>query len=104
MSAILGTHTHVQTNDESILPKGTAFITDVGMNGPYYSIIGADAKNVIIRNRNNLPARLKPAEGLGIISAVIIKFTPLDGENNIYNYRPEEIRKILIKPVNDSFI
>jgi 2',3'-cyclic-nucleotide 2'-phosphodiesterase len=46
ISAVFGTHTHIQTNDAHILPKGTAIITDIGMNGPLYSVIGAEFASV----------------------------------------------------------
>lgn len=60
---IFGTHTHVQTADETILPKGTAYITDIGMTGPINSIIGMDIKASIKRFETSLPERYKIAEG-----------------------------------------
>ena len=62
-SAVLGTHTHVQTADERVLPEGTAYITDVGMTGPHDSVIGAEKEVAIQRFVNQLPARFEPASG-----------------------------------------
>ena len=63
VSAVLGTHTHVPTADEKILPKGTAYITDVGMTGPYDSVIGNNVDAVLRRFLTSLPTRLDVAEG-----------------------------------------
>lgn len=59
-SAVVGTHTHVQTADERVLPEGTAYITDVGMTGPYDGILGVQKDAVINRFITNLPARFEP--------------------------------------------
>jgi hypothetical protein len=61
VTAVLGTHTHIPTADERVLPGGTAFQTDVGMTGPYDSIIGVQKELVIQRFLTNLPARWEPA-------------------------------------------
>ena len=58
-SAVVGTHTHTQTADERILPNGTAYITDVGMTGPYDSILGVEKETIINRFLTNLPARFE---------------------------------------------
>lgn len=63
VSAVLGTHTHVPTADERILPQGTAFQTDVGMTGAYAGIIGSRPQEVIERMLTGLPNRLEPAAG-----------------------------------------
>lgn len=62
-TAVVGTHTHVPTADERVLPKGTAFITDVGMTGPYDSIIGVEKELVLHRFLTSMPARWEPATG-----------------------------------------
>lgn len=62
LSAVIGTHTHVQTADERILPKGTAYITDVGMTGPADSVIGVDSQAAISRFTTGLPHSFKPAK------------------------------------------
>ncbi len=71
-SAVVGTHTHVQTADETILPGGTAYITDVGMCGPLRSVLGMDREIVLGRFRTTLPARFQVANEPGVISAVLV--------------------------------
>jgi metallophosphoesterase (TIGR00282 family) len=63
VTAVIGTHTHVQTNDARILPGGTAALTDAGMTGPHDSVIGVEAELAIRRMRTGLPVRFRPAEG-----------------------------------------
>ncbi|MEE2753726.1 MAG: TIGR00282 family metallophosphoesterase [Candidatus Latescibacterota bacterium] len=60
-SVVVGTHTHVQTADETILPRGTAYITDVGMTGPHKSVIGAQKEVVIQQFLDRMPTRFEPA-------------------------------------------
>jgi len=71
-SAVIGTHTHVQTADERILPKGTAFITDAGMTGPEESIIGMKPEGVIKKYLLQTYVRFEPSEEGGMINGVII--------------------------------
>jgi metallophosphoesterase (TIGR00282 family) len=63
VTAVLGTHTHVQTADARVLPGGTAAITDAGMTGPHDSVIGVRAELAIQRMRTGMPVRFEPAEG-----------------------------------------
>ena len=63
VTAVIGTHTHVQTADERMLPGGTAYLTDVGMTGPHDGIIGMERDGVIARFTTGLPARFEPATG-----------------------------------------
>lgn len=63
VSAMVGTHTHIQTADERVLPKGTAYITDLGMCGPYDSVIGRVKEAVLKKLRTAMPARFDVAEG-----------------------------------------
>jgi 2',3'-cyclic-nucleotide 2'-phosphodiesterase len=63
VTAVLGTHTHVQTSDARVLPGGTAAITDAGMTGPHDSVIGVKAELAIRRMRTGMPVRFEPAEG-----------------------------------------
>jgi metallophosphoesterase (TIGR00282 family) len=63
VTAVIGTHTHVQTADARVLPGGTAAITDAGMTGPHDSIIGVEAELVLHRFRTGMPIRFQPAEG-----------------------------------------
>jgi len=71
ITALFGTHTHVQTADEQILPQGTAYITDIGMTGPKDSVIGMDIQASIKRFETSLPEKYKLAEGECIFNAVI---------------------------------
>ncbi|MBI2589647.1 TIGR00282 family metallophosphoesterase [Candidatus Berkelbacteria bacterium] len=71
--AVVGTHTHVQTADERLLPQGTAYISDVGMTGPMEGSIGADLDYVTPSFTKGLPFRLEPAEGPGQFNAVLLK-------------------------------
>jgi len=90
VSAVIGTHTHVQTADEKILPKGTAFITDVGMTGPTNSIIGVKKEQIIKKFLTNMPARFETAKGTTIISAVVIDIDLKSGlSNNIQRLQVE---------------
>ena len=73
VTAVVGTHTHVQTADERILPKGTAYISDLGMVGPINSIIGMEPKNVIEKFVTGMPSKFEIAEGESIYSALIIE-------------------------------
>lgn len=63
VSAIFGTHTHVQTSDECVLPKGTGYITDVGMTGPIVSVLGVKKEISIKRMKNRIPLRFENADG-----------------------------------------
>jgi len=63
VSAVLGTHTHVPTADEHVLPCGTAYITDAGMTGPHDSVIGMEKQGVLQRFLDAMPARFVVAEG-----------------------------------------
>ena len=71
VSAVIGTHTHVQTADEKILQGGTAYITDVGMTGPSNSVIGIEIDQVLHRFLTNIPVRFDAAKGEGIFSSVV---------------------------------
>lgn len=71
VSCVFGTHTHVQTADEKILPNGTGYITDIGMTGPKFSVIGMDIKASIKRFETTLPEKYKIAEGKCIFNGVI---------------------------------
>lgn len=72
VSAVIGTHTHVQTADEKIMEEGTAFITDVGMTGPSEGIIGVDKKQIMSKFITGLPCRFEPAAGETCLNAVLI--------------------------------
>ncbi len=72
-TAVIGTHTHVQTNDARILPGGTAALTDAGMTGPHDSVIGVRAELAIERMRQGLPVRFHPADGDVRIEGVLVE-------------------------------
>ncbi len=79
-SAVIGTHTHVQTADEKILPKGTAYITDVGMTGPLMSVIGIEKDQIIERFLSHMPRKYDVAGGKGLLSAVVIEIDGRSGK------------------------
>jgi hypothetical protein len=72
VTALVGTHTHIPTADERVLPKGTAYITDVGMTGPYDSVIGVQKELVVGKFLSNMPVRFEPATGDVRLCAVIV--------------------------------
>ena len=72
VTAVVGTHTHVPTADERVLPQGTAYITDVGMTGPYDGVIGVKKELVVNKFLNGMPVRFEPATGDVRLCAVVI--------------------------------
>ncbi len=79
VTAVLGTHTHVQTADERVLPGGTAYITDVGMTGPVDSVIGFDRERILRRFTTQLPAAFQVAGGPVAVAAVELEVDPETG-------------------------
>ena len=73
VTAVVGTHTHVPTCDERILPRGTAFITDLGMTGNYQSVLGVEAQTIIDRLRLGIKKRFLPAAGSATLHGVVLK-------------------------------
>ena len=90
VTAVFGTHTHVQTADEQILPNGTAYITDLGMTGPKESVIGMNIQASLKRFETTLPEKYKLAEGLCIFNAVVFE---IDDETN----KAKSIERIFIR-------
>ncbi len=80
VSAVLGTHTHVGTVDPRILPKGTAYLTDVGMTGPVNSVIGSDTSAALDRFLTGLPQRLSVAGGPVILNSALLDVDPVTGK------------------------
>jgi metallophosphoesterase (TIGR00282 family) len=76
VTAVLGTHTHVPTADASVLPKGTAFICDVGMTGPHASVLGREVAPVIARFLDGMPRRFEVAEGDVRLSGALVEISP----------------------------
>lgn len=72
VAVVVGTHTHVQTSDAMLLPKGTAYITDLGMTGPYVSSIGRDLAPVTKKFISGIPARFEVAEGPCVVEGVVV--------------------------------
>jgi metallophosphoesterase (TIGR00282 family) len=79
VSAVVGTHRHVQTADERVLPGGTAYITDLGMTGPVDSVIGVDKDIIIQRFLTQVPIRFEPAKGPAALHGVVIAVDPETG-------------------------
>ena len=73
VTAVIGTHTHVQTADERILPNGTAYLTDAGMTGPHDSIIGMEIEPSLTRFLTALPAKFEPATGNPRLNGVVVE-------------------------------
>lgn len=93
VSAVVGTHSHVQTADERILPKGTAAITDVGMSGCFDSVIGMKKEIVIKKFLSKMPVKFEPAEGPGGYGAVVVDIDDQTGlAKKIFRYREEVIQ------------
>jgi 2',3'-cyclic-nucleotide 2'-phosphodiesterase len=82
VTAVFGTHTHVQTADERVLPNGTAYITDVGMTGPHDSIIGMDKDASLARFLNGMPSKFEPATGNPRLNGVVIDADEETGRAN----------------------
>lgn len=79
VSAVVGTHTHVQTADERILPMGTAYITDAGMTGPHDSVIGMDVQVAIKRFTKQIPEKYRPATSNNRFNGVLLRFDGTTG-------------------------
>jgi metallophosphoesterase (TIGR00282 family) len=80
VSAVLGTHTHVGTVDAKVLPKGTAYVTDIGMVGPINSIIGDEVADVLYRFLTSMPNRLSVASGPVLFSSVLVEIDEKSGK------------------------
>ena len=80
VTAVAGTHTHVQTADERLLPKGTAYITDAGMTGPHDSIIGVTVDAALSRFVSGMPSKFEAASGGARLNAVIVTADPATGK------------------------
>jgi metallophosphoesterase (TIGR00282 family) len=96
-TAMVGTHTHVQTADERILPKGTAYLTDVGMTGPHDSIIGVEIEAALGKFLTALPARFETATGNPRLNAVIIEADDQTGratEIERISYSADELKDL----------
>ncbi|MEP6644213.1 MAG: TIGR00282 family metallophosphoesterase [Acidobacteriaceae bacterium] len=90
VTVVVGTHTHIPTADERVLPGGTAYITDVGMTGPFDSVIGVKKELVITRFLNNMPARFEAATGDVRLCAVVVECDDATG-------RAKEIKRVMLQ-------
>jgi metallophosphoesterase (TIGR00282 family) len=79
VSAVVGTHSHVQTADERILPGGTAFLTDLGLTGPIDSVIGVERDQAIQRFLTGMPNRFEPARGRARVQGAVLRIEPGTG-------------------------
>ncbi|WP_028509607.1 TIGR00282 family metallophosphoesterase [Ruminococcus sp. NK3A76] len=82
VTAVIGTHTHVQTADEMILPKGTAYITDAGMTGPELSVLGVKSELAIEKIKYHAPVKFEESENPCFINGVVIDFDENSGKAN----------------------
>jgi metallophosphoesterase (TIGR00282 family) len=89
VSAVVGTHRHVQTADERVLPGGTAYITDLGMTGPTDGVIGVDRDIILQRFLTQMPVRFEPAKGPAALHGVVIVVDPETG-------RASDIRRLRV--------
>lgn len=92
VSAVMGTHTHVQTADEKILPQGTAYITDVGMTGPYDSVIGRRKEQILTRFITHLPTRFEMADGDIQLCGAIVEIDEKTGKAKSIKRVQEKLR------------
>jgi hypothetical protein len=79
VAAVLGTHTHVPTCDHRLLPKGTAYCSDIGMTGPYDSVIGVETEPILRRFLTGMPTRFETAKGDPRLAAVLVEADPETG-------------------------
>lgn len=89
VSALFGTHTHTQTSDEQILPNGTGYITDIGMTGPYYSVLGVTPEIVIQKMKTNLPVKFTNPDGRCTMEGIVFDID----ENTGKTIKTERFRK-----------
>jgi 2',3'-cyclic-nucleotide 2'-phosphodiesterase len=89
LTALIGTHTHIPTADERVLPNGTAYLTDVGMSGPYDSVIGVEKELVLARFLTGMPGKFEPAKGNPKMCAALIS---CDGATG----RADRIQRIML--------
>jgi 2',3'-cyclic-nucleotide 2'-phosphodiesterase len=89
VTIVVGTHTHIPTADERVLPGGTAYITDVGMTGPYDGVIGVKKELILERFLTNMPSRFEPASGDVRLSAIVVDCDEATG-------KARDIKRLLI--------
>jgi len=92
VSAVFGTHTHIQTADESILQNGTGYITDLGMTGAVHSVLGMDKRIIVNRFLNGMPAKFEVATGEGQFCGCVFEIDENSGKTT-------DVRRIFEKNV-----
>lgn len=97
VTAVVGTHTHVATADEHVLPEGTAYITDVGMTGPHTGVIGMDRAAIIKRFLDGLPARFEVAQGDVQMNCVLIETDDEGPRNAAGRLRAKSIERLRLR-------
>lgn len=91
VAAVVGSHTHVQTSDECLLPKGTAYLTDLGMTGPWQSVIGREVAPVLRKFITGLPAKFDVAKGPAVLEGAILAIDRVSGKSvGIERFRERE--------------
>ena len=101
VTAVIGTHTHVQTADERVLPGGTAYLTDAGMTGPHDSIIGMEKEPSLARFLNGMPAKFEPASGNPRLNGAVIEADDKTGRATKIvriSYSAEELDELAVRP------
>jgi metallophosphoesterase (TIGR00282 family) len=101
VTAVIGTHTHVQTADERVLPGGTAYLTDAGMTGPHDSIIGMEKEPSLARFLNGMPAKFEPATGNPRLNGAVIEADDKTGRATKItriSYSAEELDELAVRP------
>jgi 2',3'-cyclic-nucleotide 2'-phosphodiesterase len=97
VTAVVGTHTHVATADERVLPKGTAYITDVGMTGPHDGVIGMDRAGIIKKFLDGLPARFEVATGDIQMNAVLVETDETAPRNEAGCFTAKSIERLRLR-------
>jgi len=96
-TAVVGTHTHVATADERVLPQGTAYITDVGMTGPHAGVIGMDRTGIVKKFLDSRPARFEVAQGDVQMNAVIIEADDEGARNSAGRLKATSIERLRLR-------
>jgi len=101
VTAVIGTHTHVQTADERVLPGGTAYLTDAGMTGPHDSIIGMEKEPSLARFLNGMPTKFEPASGNPRLNGAVIEADDKTGRATTItriSYSAQELDELAVRP------
>jgi len=101
VTAVVGTHTHVQSADERILPNGTAYMTDAGMTGPHDSIIGMEREPSLARFLNGMPSRFEPASANPRLNGAVVEADDKTGRARKItriSYSAEELEQLALRP------